>query len=98
MPLELEIPPKAIDDPDSFELIRVWAASGSQHVTIIPNFGGGCENFGALVADLIRHGARLYSQRENIELRESLERIVAAMRRELTEQGNTITGSIGHDA
>ena len=98
MPLELEIPPKALKDPDSFELLRVWAADGSQHVTIIPNFDGGCENFGALVADLIRHGARLYSQRENIEVRESLERIVAAMRRELNEQSNTITGSIGHDA
>jgi hypothetical protein len=98
MALELEIPPKALDDPDSFELIRVWAAGGSQHVTIIPNFDGGCENFGCLVADLIRHGARLYSQRENLELRESLERIVAAMRRELTEQNSTITGSIGHDA
>ena len=98
MPLELQIPPKALDDPDSFELIRVWAASGSQHVTIIPNFGGGCENFGCLVADLIRHGARLYSQRENLELSEALERIVASMHRELAEQSNVITGGIGHDA
>jgi hypothetical protein len=31
---ELPIPPAAADDADARELVRVWAASGAQHVTI----------------------------------------------------------------
>jgi hypothetical protein len=98
MTRELDIPPAALKDPDSFELIRVWAADDAQHVTIIPNLTGGPSNFGALLADLARHGARLYSQKENISILEALEKITSRMSRELKEQGRNITGSIGHDA
>jgi hypothetical protein len=95
---ELPIPPEALKDPDSFELIRVWAAKGEQFVTIESGFNGGPTNFGYMIADLIRHGARLHSQQENIPLREALEQIIAGMRKELTHQEHEISGSIGHDA
>jgi uncharacterized protein DUF5076 len=98
MTRELDIPPAALKDPASFELIRVWAADDAQHVTIIPNLTGGPSNFGALLADLARHGARLYSQKENISILEALEKTTSYMSRELKEQGRNITGSIGHDA
>ena len=98
MARELCIPPAALNDPDSFELVRVWAADEAQHVTIVPNLTGGPSNFGALLADLARHGARLYSQRENISTLEALEKILSRMSRELKEQGRNVVGSIGHDA
>jgi hypothetical protein len=95
---ELPIPGEVLSDPESFEIIRVWAAHGEQFVTIESGFTGGPTNFGYMVADLIQHGARLYSQRENIPVREALERIVVGMRKELTHQNHEIKGSIGHDA
>jgi len=98
MARELDIPPAASKDPESFELIRVWAADEAQHVTIIPNLTGGPSNFGALLADLARHGARLYSQRENISIVEALDKILSRMRKELKDQGRNVVGSIGHDA
>ena len=98
MARELDIPPAALEDPESFELVRVWAADEVQHVTIVPNLTGGPSNFGALLADLARHGARLYSQRENISTLEALEKILSRMNKEIREQGRNVTGSIGHDA
>lgn len=98
MASELPIPAEALDDPDSFEIIRVWAANGEQFVTLEAGFDGGPENFGYMIADLIRHGARLYSQRESISARDALNKIVAGMRQELAHQNHEITGNIGHDA
>jgi hypothetical protein len=98
MPRELPIPPMAAEDEASFELIRVWASRNKQHVTIVPNFTGGAANFGGMLADLARHGARLYSQREGIEIRAALEIILSRMSKELRRQGNNLEGHIGYDA
>jgi Domain of unknown function (DUF5076) len=37
---ELPIPQEALTDPDSFELIRVWAANGEQFVTLESGLSG----------------------------------------------------------
>jgi len=98
MASELPIPAEVLKDPDAFEILRVWAAHGEQFVTLESGFTGGPTNFGYMIADLIQHGARLQSQKENISVREALGQIVAGMREELLHQNHTITGSIGHDA
>ena len=98
MASELPIPDEALKDPESFEIIRVWAANGEQFVTLESSFSGGPRNFGFMIADLIQHGARLYSQQEETSVREALNRIVEAVRKELTHQNHTIEGNIGHDA
>ena len=61
---ELAIPPAAAADPESFELLRVWAAAGACHTTIRSDLRGGAEAFGIMLCDLARHGALLYSERE----------------------------------
>jgi uncharacterized protein DUF5076 len=94
----LPIPPEVLSDPESFEIIRVWAANGEQFVTIESGLSGGPMNFGYMIADLIQHGARLHAQKENISVREAIEQIVAGMREELVHQNHEISGSIGHDA
>lgn len=95
---ELPIPNEALKDPDSFEIIRVWAANGEQFVTLESGLSGGPSNFGSMIADLIQHGARLYSQKEDISVVQALEQIIAGMRKELTHQSHEITGGIAHDA
>jgi hypothetical protein len=37
---ELPIPPVALEDNNSFELLRVWAAFEEQHVSIHPGLNG----------------------------------------------------------
>ena len=34
MERELTVPPAAEDDPKAFEILRVWAAGGQQHVSL----------------------------------------------------------------
>lgn len=98
MPEELDIPDAVHNDPDAFELLRVWAADGEQHVTISAQLRGEAADFGVLIADLVQHGARLYSQREGLTVRNALELILSGIRKELKEQTHGVTGSIGHDA
>lgn len=74
---ELVIPPVAEEDPESFELVRVWAAYGDQHVTIKSTLQGEAQDFGEMLVDLARHGANLYSQREGVSFTEALKRIRA---------------------
>jgi hypothetical protein len=95
---ELPIPAEVLKDPDSFEIIRVWAARGEQFVALQTGFAGGPSNFGGMIADLIQHGARLFSQRENIAVFQALEQIVFGMRDERQRETHEIPGSIAHDA
>ncbi len=70
----LIIPPAAEGDPESFELLRLWAANGELHVVVESSLDGGPEDFGGMLADLARHGALLYSQREGISPLDALRR------------------------
>jgi hypothetical protein len=72
---ELIIPPAAEADPQSFEILRVWAADGEQHVTIESVLEGNAQDFGEMLVDLARHGANLYRQRESVSFTEALRRI-----------------------
>jgi len=91
---ELMIPPAVHEDADAFEILRVWAASGEQHVTIHSGLKGGPEGFGIMLADLARHGALLYSQRDVAEPIEALERIRRALEVELAQALPWPTGQV----
>ena len=97
MPQELDVPPLTLTDPDSFELIRVWAAHGEQHVTISSDLGGGAIQFGLLLADLAKHGAKMYSQREGTALEPQLRAVLSGFLDHWREENPSLTGSIGHD-
>ena len=71
-PHELAVPGPAESDPQAFELLRVWAAHGDQHVSIHSGLHGGPEGFGHMLAQLARHGALLYGQREGMPPQEAL--------------------------
>ncbi|MBN2583562.1 MAG: DUF5076 domain-containing protein [Planctomycetes bacterium] len=94
---QLDIPPAACKDPKSFEILRLWAAGGKQHVTIHPHLKGGPEGFGFMVAQLARHGAILFSQRDNMPTDEALSRIRIGFDDEWDEPQGNATGEYPHD-
>jgi hypothetical protein len=87
-------PPPAVADPRSFEILRVWAARGEQHVTIHSGLNGGPEEFGYMVAQLLRHGANIFQQRDGMDPEEALARIRAGFDRELDSPTGDVTGEI----
>ena len=91
---ELWIPPDALDDPQAFELIRVWAAHGMQHVTIRSDLDGGAPAFGYMLAQLLEHAARLYAQREGQPIEQCRRQIVEAFEAELERPSGDASGEI----
>jgi len=94
---ELSIPAAAIEDKDSFELLRVWAAFNQQHVSIHSELNGDASGFGYLLAELALHGSKLYSQRFNISEVEALKEILDGFNAEIIRESGNPTGSIEDD-
>ena len=59
---ELAVPPIAAADPRARELVRVWAAEGSQHVSIAADTWENPAAWGIMLVDLARHVSRAYEQ------------------------------------
>jgi hypothetical protein len=91
---ELLIPPEAIEDPDSFEIMRVWAAKEAQHVTIRDNLNGGAYDFGYMLAQLLEHGAQLYTQRDGIDIQDARKKVMSGFQDEIEEPSGNVSGSI----
>lgn len=91
---ELIIPPAAKEDPNAFEILRVWAANDEQHVTIHSELQGKAYDFGYMLADLALHGARLYSERFTISLKDALNDIVRGFNDEIEDQESEISGGM----
>jgi hypothetical protein len=75
---ELPVPPLAAADRNARELVRVWAASGRQHVSIATGLWSDPAAWGLLLVDLARHAANAYEQTEGRKASEVLARIKAA--------------------
>ena len=72
---ELVIPPIAAADPEACELVRVWAAEGSQHVSIAADAWEDPAIWGIALVDLARHISRAYEQMGKGEAAAMLDRI-----------------------
>lgn len=91
---QLMIPPQAEKDPNSFELLRVWAANEEQHVSIHSGLNGGASEFGYMLAQLAHHGANLYSQRDHISKSKALSQILKGFQKEIKKNTGEPTGGI----
>jgi hypothetical protein len=91
---ELNIPPAAFDDENSFEILRVWAANDEQHVTIHSGLNGDAFDFGYLLAQLAVHGSKLYSERSGKSENQMLKDILKSFTEEIIDNNGDPTGSI----
>jgi hypothetical protein len=94
MARELPIPAAAVHDGNSFELVRVWAAAGEQHVSIATEIWEDPGAWGILLVDLARHVARAYEQTADADRREVFRRIREAFDVEWTHPTDMGSGSI----
>ncbi|MBS1519364.1 MAG: DUF5076 domain-containing protein [Bacteroidetes bacterium] len=91
---ELQIPPAAVEDQESFEILRVWAAFKEQHVTIHSELNGDAKHFGFLLAELALHASKLYAQRLSLSEIEALKDVLDGFNAEIIKESGNPTGSI----
>ncbi len=90
----LQIPPEALSDEDSFEIMRLWAAHGRLHTIICSDMQGGAEEFGELLADLFEHASRMYSQRDRRPLEECRRVMLEDFNRRVESPKDSIEGGM----
>src|SRR5262249_5108300 len=90
---ELLIPDAAKNDPNSFELLRVWVANRGQHVSLRVGVWNDPAAWGIMLADLARHVANSYEQDVGLDRLQTLQRIKAAFDAEMTSPTDTPSGS-----
>ncbi|MGP0059298.1 MAG: DUF5076 domain-containing protein [Beijerinckiaceae bacterium] len=93
---QLLIPNAAINDPKSFELLRVWVANKGQHVSLRAGVWDDPAAWGIMLADLARHIANSYQQDKGIDRLKTLKRITAALDAELASPTDEPSGQISH--
>jgi hypothetical protein len=76
---ELPIPPVALADAKARELIRIWAASGNQHMSLAAGLWDDPAAWGIMLVDLARHLARAYEQSHGFDADAALTRIRQGM-------------------
>lgn len=94
---ELTIPPVAMRDPNSLEVLRVWIAEGDQHVTVMTAAWEDPAAWGILLSDLIQHIANGYELNVGVDGKEVRERILAMMYAELNNPTARMIGELVHD-
>lgn len=82
---QLEIPDAAKNDPESFEVLRVWIAEGDQQLSLRVGVWDDLGAWGILLADLARHIVQAHAQSQQINAPATLARIKAALDAELSE-------------
>jgi hypothetical protein len=72
---ELPIPPGALGDAQARELVRVWAASGQQHLSLANGLWEDPAAWGIMLVDLARHIAHAYELSHGMDSDKTLARI-----------------------
>lgn len=92
---ELMAPEIAEEDPNSYELLRVWAAKGAQHVSM--NWSVWEEEpkvWGTVLAHLAGHLANAYQQEKNLDREQTMRAIRASFNAELDSPTQTPEGRV----
>lgn len=71
----LPIPISARNDPRATEILRVWAASGGQHVAINTGLWDDPAIWGLMLVDLARHVAKAHEQLGHMDSADFLHRL-----------------------
>lgn len=89
---ELEIPSSAIQDSESFELLRIWIANKEQHVSMRTAVWEDPANYGIMLCDLMKHIAHAYHQNEGRDWSDTFQRIQSGLEAELKSATDRPTG------
>src|SRR5437868_6440168 len=86
-PREIPIPPRALEDPDSRELVRAWVANNALHVSLDVGNWGADEpiGWGVLLSDIARHVADALDEQDVADPVEVLAKIREVFNREIDE-------------
>jgi hypothetical protein len=91
---ELLIPPAAVEDPKSFEIVRVWVAYKNQHVTLMADIWPDPAAWGIMLADLARHVVNSYGDKPIDERARILRRIVEGFSVEIDSPSDQPKGRV----
>jgi hypothetical protein len=91
---ELMVPDAAKQDPNSFELLRVWVANKGQHVSLRTDVWKDPAAWGIMLADLARHVANSYHENASLDQLKTLDRIKAGLYAELGSPTDAPLGGI----
>ena len=93
---EIPIPPGALQDPDSRELVRAWVANNSLHCSL--NFGNWGEDeaigWGVLLSDIARHVADALLEERGVDRHETLAKLREVFNDELDEPAEPAGGHV----
>ena len=93
-PLELPIPATAAADSRAVELARLWVAQDRLQVSIRTDALGHPTEWGAALAELARHIANSYVQRQGADRTEVVDYIVLGFQTNLDHTPDGLTGQI----
>jgi hypothetical protein len=94
---EMTAPPAAIDDAKSFEIARLWVASDTQHVVLRTDVWPDPAAWGIVLADLARHVALAYHRKDDHDVEDVLERVLAGFHAELESPTDSTEGGIADE-
>ena len=97
IPRELCIPPKALEDPKSAEMLRAWIACGGLHCTVNIATWKDASNWGIVLADVAGHVANATEEAEGTPHRETLDRIRLLFNTELDNPTDEPSGGFVND-
>ena len=88
----LVVPEEAKADCNSFELLRIWIANNSQHVSLRVGVWKDPAAWGIMLSDLAKHIAHSYEQDCALDRVQTLQRIKAAFDVEMDSPTDTPSG------
>ena len=91
---QLPIPPAAVSDTRAVELLRVWAAQGTQHVSLATNLWKDPATWGIMLVDLSKHIASAYKLTTGQDRDDVLKRIREGFDAEWGSATDVTSGSI----
>lgn len=94
---ELAVPPIVTTDPRAYEIARIWAAHGGQHVSLKVMLVSDPSEWGLVLVDLARHVANFYNQEQGFPVDKVLSRIKEGFDAEWSTYTTDITGNVMGD-
>jgi hypothetical protein len=90
---ELQVPDAAKKDSDAVEILRIWIAGGSQHVSLKSGVWEDPAAWGLMLADLAKHVANAYAA-DGMDKGKALRRVYQGLQAEMQSATDEPTGGL----